>query len=710
MSQVTGAPGRAPTPEPSSCSDTAAERLDRRIHCAELIPTPDVRRVSGFLELWPVSSPFGLAVTADGHVRSNLAMWIDRLPDPATLGGYTAYVAWVGSMSLDSVVKLGEVRNGRTELGELARNQFRILVTAEPSAAVAERTGKIVLRTTSPSALLLGDHDVAVFEGRTRAPPDGRDAGPRAGHAPHAGSWPIPPMNPAMPMIPGLGGLTPRATPFLPGVGVSPASIPEARPRRIVEMASGDTLNLTAMLVRRTIGDKTFTMYGFNAQYPGPLIKVVQGATITVNFTNRIDLPSSVHWHGVRLDNRFDGVPGVTQAPVQPGETFVYQVFFPDAGIYWYHPHHREDIQQDLGLYGNMLVASRDPDYFNPVNREEVLVLDDLLVGEDGLTPFGGQRATHALMGRFGNVLLVNGEPEYRLSVRRGEVVRFFVTNVSNTRTYNLALPGAQLKIIGSDVGKFEREERVESVVIAPAERYVLEARFPRPGRVSVTNRVQALNHFYGSFTPQVDSLGWVEVSAQPAIPDHRRTFGRLRVNRDVVAEIDPYRSEFDRPVDRELEVELRTHNLPPPIFLSMTTSYFPPVEWNDGMPVMNWLTTGSEVEWILRDPVSGAENAAIDWRFRQGEVVKIRLRHPSGFLHAMDHPIHIHGQRFLILKRDGVPSDNLVWKDTVVLPVGSTVDILLELSNPGRWMLHCHVAEHLAVGMSMVFVVDPDS
>ena len=123
-------------------------------------------------------------------------------------------------------------------------------------------------------------------------------------------------------------------------------------------------------------------------------------------------------------------------------------------------------------------------------------------------------------------------------------------------------------------------------------------------------------------------------------------------------------------------------------------------------MPRMNWVTTAGEVRWILRDLDTGLENGAIDWRFRRGDVVKIRLRNDRRAVHAMQHPVHIHGQRFLVLGRDGVPNDNLVWKDTVLLPAGSTADLLLELSNPGRWMLHCHIAEHLESGMKLVFDV----
>ena len=131
------------------------------------------------------------------------------------------------------------------------------------------------------------------------------------------------------------------------------------------------------------------------------------------------------------------------------------------------------------------------------------------------------------------------------------------------------------------------------------------------------------------------------------------------------------------------------------------------PVEWNDGMPMMNWLTTGKEVTWVLRDPATGKQNMDIDWRFRRGDVVKIRIFNDPSTSHAMAHPIHLHGQRFLVLTRDGVRSDNLVWKDTAIIPAGETVELLADMSNPGRWMMHCHIAEHLSAGMMAAFVVE---
>ena len=385
------------------------------------------------------------------------------------------------------------------------------------------------------------------------------------------------------------------------------------------------------------------------------------------------------------------------------------------AGIYWYHPHHREDVQQELGLYGNLVVESRRQHYFAPVNREEFLMLDDLLLDDSALVPFGDLSANYALMGRFGNVFLVNGEPDFAIDVRRGEVVRFFLTNASNTRTFNVSFvsdaqehPALAMKVVGSDIGKFEREAWAESAVLAPAERYVVEVRFPAAGQYRFVNRVQGINHRTGAFFTESNDLGSVFVGEAGPEHDHASTFAILRTNADVIADIARYRPHFDRAVDRELVLSLEVDSLPLVVEQVMLWDwvYFNPVEWAGTMPMTNWASTGNEVRWILRDPRTGAENEEIAWSFTVGDVVKLRVYNDRDAFHAMQHPLHIHGQRFLVLEQNGVRNTNLVWKDTALLPTGSTTDILLEITNPGRWMVHCHIAEHLESGMRFVFDV----
>ena len=518
------------------------------------------------------------------------------------------------------------------------------------------------------------------------------------------------PMPVGMPMMPGLVGLTPGVTEFLPGAGVDPATVPMVKPTKVERLRSGDTLDLTAMLVRRTINGRTFVMYGFNGEVPGPLIRVAQNATIIVRFHNRIDLPSSVHWHGVRLDNRYDGVPGVTQAAVPEGGSFVYRVHFPDAGVYWYHPHVREDIEQPMGLFGNMIVDSPERNYYSPVNQEQALMLSDLLVNADSLIPFGKEGPDFALMGRVGNVLLVNGEPRYSLAVHAGEVVRFYLTNVASSRTFNVSFGGAAIKVVASDQSRFEREAWVPSVVLAPAERYVVDVRFDHPGTYAMVNAVQAINHYKGEFEPEVDTLGSITVGKTHATADYGRQFAKLRVNTEVVQDIARYRKYFDKPPDKRLTLTVQTSALPLATvqFMSIDTAYFAPVEWVDGMPDMNWLSTSKQVRWIMRDDATGKENMDIDWHVPEGSVVKLRLFNDPKSFHPMQHPIHLHGQRMLVISRDGVPNKDLVWKDTAIIPVGSTVDLLIDASNPGAWLLHCHIAEHMGSGMMAVLHVDP--
>jgi FtsP/CotA-like multicopper oxidase with cupredoxin domain len=246
-------------------------------------------------------------------------------------------------------------------------------------------------------------------------------------------------------------------------------------------------------------------------------------------------------------------------------------------------------------------------------------------------------------------------------------------------------------------------------VVIAPAERYVVHVRFDRPGTVALVNRVRGLNHLYGRFFDEVDTLGLVQVDRKPRQPDMASSFGVLRQDSSGSIELERYRRLADDAPEKILVLTLETTGLPPITqrLMQLDSIYFPPVEWSGTMPMMNWASTGRQVRWILRDPATGRENMDLDWRFSRGQPVRIRLVNERNSIHAMQHPIHLHGQRFLILAVNGEQTRNLVWKDTVLVPAGGTVDILLDPSNPGRWMGHCHIAEHLSAGMMMPFTVE---
>jgi suppressor of ftsI len=686
-----------------SCAANTEGGADADLYCIELLPAMSIDGVTGTARLLSLPSPFGVAVTPAGEHQFDIQFDVQGLPEPSTLGSYRTYVAWATTPQMHPVVKLGVIANGRTMLGRITFDRTLLLITAETSASVSERTGRLVLRGTS-AAMRMQPHDLAYLLAGLL---DRGDA-PAADHAHHAaGGWTPPPMHPQVTMPPALMTLRPDVAPY---ALAKDDAIPLARPRELLQLRDGASISLTAAPVRRILFGRTVTMLGFNGQYPGPLIQVDEQSTINVRFLNRTDFPTAVHWHGVRLDNRFDGAPHVTQDPVPPGGTFDYTIRFPDAGIYWYHPHHREDILQDLGLYGNLLVRSRDPEFFAPANRDEILMFDDLLMGEAGPTEHGREAPTHALMGRFGNVLLVNGEPRWSSSARRGEVVRFYLTNVSSTRVFNLSWQGSRtrMKVVASDLGRYEQESWVDNVVIAPAERFVVDVRFEASGEARLVNRVRAIDHIQARFFEEAQTLGAVRVATAGATPDHAATFSRLRRNAEVAAEMNRYRPQFNRPVDHELSITLEIGSVPFPLkpLMNFESVYRHPVEWTGTMPEMDWVATGNAARWILRERATTRENMDIRWRFRVGDVVKVRLVNDRRALHAMQHPIHIHGQRFLVTAVNGVPNQHLVWKDTVLVPTGFTTDVLLELSNPGKWMLHCHVAEHIETGMRMVFEV----
>jgi FtsP/CotA-like multicopper oxidase with cupredoxin domain len=558
--------------------------------------------------------------------------------------------------------------------------------------------------------------------------------------------------------------------------------LPEARRPEVVELSDGEEFDLEIVPVKKRIGDATVRMLAYNGSVPGPTLKIPQDATITVHVTNRGDLDATVHWHGLRLENRYDGTHE-TQAPIPVGEKFTYRVTVPDPGAYWYHPHIREDYGQEMGLYGNILAVPRDEDHWPPAHRELLLTLDDVLIEKGRIAPFSASETTHVAMGRFGNTMLVAGEPELSLNAARGEVVRLFFTNTANTRVFNVAVPGARMKLVGADSGHYEREELVEEVLLAPSERVVVDVLFAEPGELALEHR-----------TPEkAYRLAAIRVANDPAEPDLTQSFENLRAHADMEPERERIGAVVDAPPDKTLSFVAEMDEIggdgletgiyacpmdadivaswagkcpkcgmklmPAPAETEAPTAFMCPmhpeitatwaagcpkcgmtlrstgegheehdgadhehhahhagghthdtaqgIEWEDDMVEVNRMTTPSNMRWKLVDQETGAENAEIDWTFRVGDQVKLRLVNEMDSDHPMPHPFHVHGAgRFLIVARDGVVEPNLAWKDTVLVRTGETVDILLDVTNPGRWMAHCHIAEHHESGMMFSFNV----
>src|SRR3954453_10885098 len=330
-----------------------------------------------------------------------------------------------------------------------------------------------------------------------------------------------------------------------------PAGLPEAAQSPILELADGDAFDLHVGPVAKQLRDTTVRMLGFCGSIPGPTLKVQQHSEIVVNVTNDGDLDTTVHWHGLRLENKYDGVPHETQTPIPVGGSFTYRIRFPDPGLYWYHPHIREDYTQEMGLYGNILVVPSEPDYWPAAHRDVVLTLDDVLLEDGKIAAFSTTETTHAAMGRFGNLLLIGGETDLRLTARTGEVFRLWLTNTATPRVFNVRLPGARMKLIGGDSGRVEQEEFVTEVLLAPSERAVVDVLFDQPGELTLEHR-----------TPQrTYPLASITVTEEPAERSLQQAYEVLRRAPELHAERQQLDAYLAAPPDKVLALVAEMHD-----------------------------------------------------------------------------------------------------------------------------------------------------
>lgn len=397
---------------------------------------------------------------------------------------------------------------------------------------------------------------------------------------------------------------------------------------------------------------RTLSVWAYNGTVPGPTLRVSLGETLRVRFRNRLPQPTTIHWHGVRVPNAMDGVPGVTQPPIEPGGEFVYEFTPKDAGTFWFHPHVRGSEQVERGLYGILVVDDAKPP---PYTRDEVWVLDDWRLTREGdrIDPRFNTRGDLAHDGRWGQHITVNGSSDHMLDVSAGERIRLRLAVTANGRVFKPDFGQLDAQVIAVDGMYAQAPMAASDWELAPGNRLDLDITVPESLRGQTIEIVDR-------FTRRPFPIASIRVA--------------------------------DAVVDT-------------PSFTSPARAHVP--QWAEGVdaPVRATFALNARrggelgIEWTINDRTYA--------EFR-GELLpldrwsKIRFENRS----ARIHPMHIHGQFFKVLARNGVDAREPYWRDTVLLHPRETIDIGLIPLDWGKWMLHCHILEHAEAGMMTIVEV----
>lgn len=386
-------------------------------------------------------------------------------------------------------------------------------------------------------------------------------------------------------------------------------------------------------------------VWAYNGRVPGPVLRVRLGEEVVVRLQNDLPQPTTIHWHGVRVPNAMDGVPGVTQDPVPPGGSFTYRFVPKDAGTFWFHPHVRGAEQVERGLYGVLIVDEAET---LPYSRDEVWVLDDWRLGPDGqVDPRFVTRHDLAHDGRWGQVVTVNGDAAQQLDVQPGERIRLRLVNTSNGRVYRPDFGALEPRVVAVDGMYTARPLPLDDFELAPGNRLDLDIVIPVEGSVesyAITDR----------FTRKPFTLATIRVSGEsvatpsfeaPSHPNVPRLDGAL-----------------ERPVDVTYVLSAQ----------------------RGGQHGIRWTINGR--------PWGEHEVTELE----SGRWARVRFQNDSARLH----PMHLHGQFFKVIARNGEPVDAPYFRDTVLLRGRESIDVGMVPTDWGRWMMHCHILEHAESGM----------
>ncbi len=414
----------------------------------------------------------------------------------------------------------------------------------------------------------------------------------------------------------------------------------------------------------------------YGGSVPGPELRLRQGEAVAIMVENGLAEETTVHWHGLRVPNAMDGVPHLTQAPIAPGGSFLYEFAAPDAGTYWYHPHQRSFEQVDRGLYGALIVEEAEPPR---VDRELVWLLDDWrLTSEAAVSDDFGNLMDLSHAGRLGNTVTINGLLPEAVAVRRGERLRLRLINAANARIFALDFAGHRPTVIALD-----------GQPVTP--------HAPPDGLVTLGPAMRA------------DLI--LDLEGEP--DSQHEVIDRFYRGRDYRLVTLAYGPEALREQAPDWPLALPANPLPEP---DPATAQRHEVIFNGGMMgqmVMQEMG-GSMGQLSMEEMMHDGRIWFINGVAATGHLLEPMLTLAEGRTHllamtnatAFHHPIHLHGHSFRVLSRDGVATAQQPWQDTVLIAPRERVEIAFVADNPGDWMFHCHILEHQAAGMMGVLRV----
>ena len=413
-------------------------------------------------------------------------------------------------------------------------------------------------------------------------------------------------------------------------------------------------------------GEET-SLWLYNKTTPGPLLKARRGEIIEVEFTNRLDHPSTIHWHGIRNINEMDGVPDLTQAAVEPGETFTYRFPVHDAGTFWYHAHQKSWEQVARGLYGALIVLDENEKFED--ERDQLIVADDWLLDKNDQidTASLGNLGHWSHGGRLGNALTINGSFSPGIEIASQGQVKLRLLNAANARVLSFALndklPMKVISVDGSPCEPFE----VGEVPIAPAQRVdvIVEdcANLKKLFEVSTGSQFEA-----ASFNPIKQNT----------------------TQQSVIHSVAPYYQQIDSADARLVEIHMQGGAMG-----NLASALFEGEERN-----LRDLAMNDSKLWAFNGQVGGYDVTLADVNL--GDAVALRIWNDTAWPHAM----HLHGQHFWVNSSEFGQEEKALLRDTYLMQPGEKEDLVFIANNPGLWLFHCHMLEHNAAGMGGVVSV----